>query len=120
MAGKYTDDEFLEQKRITNRKIDQKNVLLKDNRVEEFDMEDALSYCFNFVRETSRTWLRFKKQNYERLIRFQNQIFPEKVTFNGEKFGTEHLALVYKINQQSGANKSKVVTLRGIEPRFNP
>ncbi|MDQ5889883.1 MAG: hypothetical protein QG609_376, partial [Patescibacteria group bacterium] len=34
--------------------------------------------------------------------------------------GTDNLSLVYKINQQTGADKSKVVTLRGIEPRLPP
>jgi hypothetical protein len=81
--------------------------------IEEFDMEEALTYCFNFTKETSATWLRLKKQSYTRLMRFQKQIFPEKITFDGEKFGTTKLALFYKINQESGANKSAVVTQGG-------
>ncbi len=81
-------------------------------------MEEALNHCFNYVRETANNWIRFKKTNYAYAMRFQNQIFPEKITFDGEKFGTDNISLIYKINQQTGADKSKLVTLLGIEPRL--
>jgi hypothetical protein len=51
-------------------------------------------------------------------MRFQKQIFPEKITFNGEKFGTTKLDIFYKLNQEVGADKSALVTPRGIEPRL--
>lgn len=81
-------------------------------------MEEALNHCFSFVRETANTWSRLRRTNHSHAMRFQKQIFPEKITFDGEKFGNAKLSLIYKINQQSGADKSQVVTLRGIEPRF--
>jgi len=90
--------------------------LLKDNRIEEFDMEEALDYCFRFVGETAKTWLRLKDKNYSHLIRFQKQIFPEKLSFDGKKFGTADLGLVYKLNQENGDDKSKLVSLLEIEP----
>ena len=49
-------------------------------------------------------------------MRFQNQVFPRKITFDGEKFGTTDLSLIYKLNQENGANKSNLVRLVGIEP----
>ncbi len=119
-TGKYSDDEFQEQKEITNQKMYAKRQLLQDNHIEEFNMEEALNHCFNFVRETSKNWVRFKKTNYNYAMRFQKQIFPEKITFDGEKFGNTKLGLVYKINQQTGANKSQLVTLPGIEPGLPP
>lgn len=114
-TGKYSDDEFQEQKNIINQKMYAKRQLLQDNHIEEFDMEEALSHCFNYVRETAKNWIRFKNTNYNYAMRFQKQIFPEKITFDGEKFGNTKLGLVYKINQQTGADKSKVVTLQRIE-----
>ena len=81
-------------------------------------MEEALNYCFGFVRETSKTWLRLKKTNHERLVRFQNQVFPENKTFDGKLFGTASLSLIYKMNKENGANKSQLVTLPGVEPGF--
>jgi hypothetical protein len=115
-AGKYSDNEFLEQKNILNDKVYKKQRLLEDNHIEEFNMEEALDYCFRFVRETSKVWLRLKKQNYNRLMRFQKQIFPERITFDGEKFGTTKLGLVYKMNKENGTNKSQLVRVLVIEP----
>jgi site-specific DNA recombinase len=115
-AGKYSDTEFIEQKDIINTTITQKHQLIHENRIEEFDMEEALAYCFDFVRNTAKTWLELKKSNYDRLMRFQKQIFPEKITFDGEKFGNTKLSLIYNINKESRTKKSEVVTLPGIEP----
>ncbi len=117
-SGKYSDDEFTEQKAIINQNIYHKRQLLQDNHVEEFNMEEALEYCFRFVRESSKTWLRLKKQSYPRLMRFQKQVFPQKITFDGKKFGTTELSLVLKMNKENGANKSQLVTLPGFEPGF--
>ena len=31
--------------------------------------------------------------------RFQNRVFPEKIEFDGKKFGTKKMSLVYELNQ---------------------
>jgi site-specific DNA recombinase len=56
--GVYDDDELLEQKNIVNQKLREKTQLLMDNRIEEFNMDEALEHCFGFVRDTAKTWLR--------------------------------------------------------------
>ena len=117
-TDKYSDDEFQEQKNIINQKMYAKRQLLQDNHIEEFNMEEALNHCFNFVRETAKNWVRFKNTNYNYATRFQKQIFPEKITFDGEKFGNTKLGLVYKMNEENGANKSQLVTLLRIELRL--
>lgn len=116
--GEYTEDEFIEQKNIINLQIYQKNQLFEDNKIEEFDMEEALDYCFRFVRETSKTWIRLKDESPMNLLRFQKQIFPGKITFDGEKFGTDSLSLIYKIDQGIGSDKSQLVCLSGFEPEL--
>ena len=108
--GKYDDEEFQNQKAILLQMKYQKLQLLQDNHIEEFNMEEALSYCFQFVRQTSKTWLRLKNTNNDHLIRFQKLIFPEKVTFNGEKFGTTELSLIYKLNVENGTEKDTLVS----------
>ncbi len=117
-AGKYSDDEFLEQKEFINKKVYQKQQLLEDNHMEEFNMEEVLNHCFNFVRETAKTWVRLKNTSYTHAMRFQKQIFPEKITFDGEKFGTNNLGLVYKLNEGNKFKNSTLVTSRRIELRL--
>lgn len=108
-AAKYTDEEFMEQKKNINIRIQQKELLREEKKIEEFNMDEALEYTFNFVRQSADTWIRLKKLPAHR-VRFQNRVFPEKVPFDGQKFGTAKMSLIYEMNQQTGANKSKLVT----------
>ena len=114
--GIYTDEEFIDQKKRVNSRIDQKHLLLQESRVEEFNMEEALNYCFRFVGKTSKTWI---KGDLETKIRFQKMIFKGKTEFDGEKFGNPELSPIYALNKEYAGKKSKLVAPRGIEPLFS-
>ena len=118
-SGVYSDAEFLEQKGFIDRKVAEKKLVLQEKQMEEFDMDMALDYCFRFVRETAKTWIELAAYPQQR-ERFQNQVFPEKVGFDGKKFGTTKMSLVYELNQKDSVKNSNLVTPRGIEPRFRP
>ncbi len=110
-SGKYSDDDFLEQKRLVDNKIIQKRNLMQDKQEEEFEMNEALEHCFKYVRTTAKSWI---DADYATKLRLQRMIFTGSVKYNGEKFGTPDLRLVYKINQHSRADKSSLVALRRI------
>ncbi|MFT5037406.1 MAG: hypothetical protein ACI9VM_000986 [Candidatus Azotimanducaceae bacterium] len=74
------------------------------------NMEQVLEYCFNHVRESSKTWLKCKNDPEKRL-RFQNFIFEDNVEFSGERFGTTKLSPIYSIYQQYLIDPSTLVTL---------
>jgi site-specific DNA recombinase len=116
-GGAYTESEFLEQKRIVNQKLFEKSQLMNENRIEEFDMDAALNYCFEFVSSSAKTWERIQ---YPFKLRFQKNIFPEKTTFDGEKFGTTKLAKVYALGGECQGKKSQLVPPSGFEPEFPP
>ena len=118
-SGIYDDEDFLSQKNLINKKITQKKLLLHETDAHEFNMEEALEYCFSFVRNTARTWRELEKTPEKRL-EFQKLIFTENIEFSDEKFGTEYLSLVYKLNRQFDGEKSSLVTLPGIEPGLPP
>ena len=107
------------QKDNVNRKIAIKESQIHDKRIEEFNMDEALDYCFSFIRKTAETWRKLEKKPEKRL-RFQNLIFAENLPFSGEKFGTTKLTPIYSIYQEYLRDPSTLVTLRGIEPRFQP
>lgn len=115
--GKYNDQEFLEQKNLINHRIDEKNSLIHEKRVEEFNMEEALDYCFKFVRQTAKTWKQLES-NFTARMRFQKRIFAGRVEFDGQKFGTAALTNVYRINQEYQKQKSDLVAPSGFEPEF--
>jgi hypothetical protein len=112
---KYSDQEFLEQKEFIKQKIWHKQTLLQENHLEEFDMEEALDYCFSFVRKTVSTWDALEETDFTKLLQFQKQIFPEKVEFDGKKFGTSKLSLIYKLNQDNSLENSNLVDPRRFE-----
>lgn len=113
LAGKYTTDEFEEQKKLINEKIAQKRLLVREKWDEEFEMEEVLEYCFSYVRNTAKSWI---EADYKEKIRFQKLVFAGRVEFDGEKFGTAELRQVYKINQTFQSDKSSLVAPRGVEP----
>lgn len=113
----YTADEFKAQKDSISRKIAQKEVLIHDQRATEFNMDEALEYCFSVVRNTAETWLKLEKKP-EKRVWFQNLIFDENLTFSGEKFGTIKLTPIYSIYQEYLNDPSQLVT--HIVPQLEP
>lgn len=113
LAGKYSDEDFEEQRRLVNERITRQRYLVREKWEEEFDMEGVLEYCFAYVRDTAKAWV---EADYQTKIRLQNIVFSEKLPFDGEKFGTAELARVYAINQAFVADKSSLVAPRGVEP----
>jgi site-specific DNA recombinase len=114
-SGTYSDGEFVEQKDYINQLLQQKKQLSEEKRIEEFNMETALSYCFEFVRDSGDTWNSFNEEPDYRL-RFQKMIFPEKVTFDGKKFDTTKMSIVYELNQTTGTDLQNLVRPPGLEP----
>lgn len=114
-TGIYTDSEFDEQRNFINRMIDEKRLLVHEKAVEEFDMEEALNYCFNFIKQTSKTWL---EADFPHKLQFQKLIFKGNIEFDGKKFGTTKLSALYALNREYSGEKSHLVAPRGIEPRL--
>lgn len=115
-GGKYTDDEFLEQKQLVNDRINQKYQLIEENRIEEFDMDEALNTCFAYARSPGLKW---KEANYPMRLRLQSLIIKGKTHFNGKKFGTQDLSVIYKLVEESSGKKSHLVAPPGFEPGFD-
>lgn len=115
--GKYSDQEFSDQKELINRRIEEKKLLLRDQDIREIEMEKALDYAFYFVRNASKVWL---ESSYEQKIALQKLIFTKPVPFDGEKFGTPDLSLVYQQKKTPLSESSSLVARRGIEPLFSP
>ena len=114
--GKYSDEDFKEQKNLINKEINSQYALIQESREEEFQIEKVLDCCFDFVRNTSKTWI---ESNHSEKVRFQKLIFKNRVLFDGEKFGTPDLSLIYKINQASQPDYYNLVVPRGVEPLFS-
>ena len=81
-------------------------------------MEEALAYCFDFVRNTAKTWVGLEN-DYAARLRFQKRILSGNLEFDGQKFGAANLTNIYKLNRDYKKQKSNLAAPRGIEPRFD-
>lgn len=112
-SGKYSDEDFEQQKSLINEKISKRRLLIREKWDEEFEMEEVLNYCFSYVRTTAKHWV---EADYKEKIRLQKLVFAGRIKFDGEKLGTAELREVYRINQVYQTDKSSLVAPRGVEP----
>ena len=84
-AGKYTDIEFIEQKSLLESQLAEKSSLIhKTSLVDTFDLEEALTSCFQFIDRAAKGWL---KEDPEIRSWFQQLVFNgKKLSFDGEQF----------------------------------
>lgn len=115
--GIYSGVEFLQRKNNLNMEKARKEALIQENRMEEFDMDEALEYCFNFIRNASTIWQEIKNEP-ELVNSFQKLIFKEKIPFEGDGFGNSKLASIYELEKELGEENSSLVTSRRIELRL--
>lgn len=95
-------------------RIDQKQAEFKDTKIELCDdIEGCLEYCGFFVSNVSNLW---QDAGLDLKQRFQTIVFPDKIYFDGEKFGNTRTALIFKQLQQMQTQKSQVVAPSGFEP----
>ena len=110
-SGTYSDADFEQQKNYINRRINEKRLLINEKAAEEYKMEEALDYCFNFIRDSAKTWKDFET-NHGIRVRFQKRIFTGPLEFNGKIFsGTPSLSCVYKINEHFQNDETSLVRL---------
>ena len=88
-------------------RIDQKQAELEDTKIELCDdITGCLEYCGFFVSNVSNLW---QDAGLDLKQRFQTIVFPDKIYFDGEKFGNTKTALIFKQLQQIQPSKSEVV-----------
>lgn len=76
------------------------------------DIEGALAYAMNFIRNLGRQWFDLSPQLHSR---FQKHVFPEGIPYDRRKgFGTTRLGLIYELNRRFAGEKSALVDLLGI------
>lgn len=113
--GLLDDNDFKEEFERIKQKITDTQLLLSDNRIEEFNIDETVTYVFNFITTIPEYW---RQASYQQRVKLQGLIFPEKPVYTYSEFETQQIALNFEANKQYKGNKSSLVALRGIEPRF--
>ncbi len=112
--GSYSKEEFQERREQADNEIAAARISLSESRIEQFDVEGALSYATQFIRDLARQWFDLPPKLRPR---FQKLVFPEGIPYKRDTgFGTAKLGLIFEINRQSRGKKSDVVPSEGFEP----
>ena len=121
MSGKgklLTDEEFLGVRAKYDEEIAITRLSLNETCIEEWDIEAAITYAKQTIRNLPRLWFDLPLEQQQR---FQKLVFPKSVTYSPEHgFGTAELGLIYEINRIWDGQKTTLVPPRGVEPRFTP
>ena len=70
-------------------------------------IEQILNFGLSVLSNLGRTWENIKNIDVKR--RFQRWIFPEGLSYDGEKFGTQRIACSLKVKQAKNAEGSSMV-----------
>ena len=112
--GTYSREEGKERRAEMENKIMATKISLGEARIEQFDLEGAITYATNFIGDLARQWFDLSPQLRPR---FQKLVFPEGLPYSHVSgYGTAKLGLIYEINHQTGGDLSQVVDLAGLAP----
>ncbi len=98
---------FLESERS---EIDISKCRIKSGSV---DVGEAIAFCEEYLATPSQVWERAGVSSKLKLQWFQ---FPKGITFDGEKFGTPEISLVFKAKEAFQPLHSTMVDPTGFEP----
>ncbi len=111
--GTYTKEDGKERLAEVENQITAAKISLSEAKIEQFDIEAALSYATNFISDLGRQWFDLPAQLRPR---FQKLVFPEGLPYSlTSGYGTAKLGLIYEINRRSSGDLSPLVDPRRFE-----
>jgi site-specific DNA recombinase len=110
--GTYSREEGRERLGEIKNQIIAAEIAMHEARIEQFDIEAAITYATDFISDLGRQWFDLAP---ELRPRFQKLIFPEGVPYSRfEGFGTTKTGLTFALCQQNAGDISSVVDLWGV------
>ena len=112
--GSYSKEEFMERKEAVEIEIATARIELSEARIEQYDIEAAVSFAVQYVKSVDRQWF---DASPETQVKFQKLIFPAGISYSPNKgFGTTELGLLYQVNTELCNDSARVVVLTGLVP----
>jgi hypothetical protein len=90
---------------------------LNDAVLNQLDIEGVLAFAEHLLTNAARFWIELALEQKQQL---QQVLFPEGISFDGEKFGTAVTCLAFKQLGENDGPKSGVASPTGFEPVFWP
>jgi hypothetical protein len=106
-CGIYTDDQFRERIAEADNRVAAAKISLSETRIEQFDIEGAMCYAEQFIRNLSRQW---RELPHALRPRFQRLVFPEGIPYDRKSgFGTAKVGSIFRLNERQTSDKSALV-----------
>ena len=90
---------------------------IHDARVEELDIQAALNYATNALRNAAKFWIQCSGEQKQS---FQRVLFPEGLVFEGESFRTATTCIAFSYLQGISSDGSSLASRTGVEPVSPP
>lgn len=109
-SGTYSDDDFREQKRLIDERIQQKRLSLLDRSSSEIKLvEKALEDCVVHLVNPTATWVRLEA-DFTKRLHFQKLLVPTGVWFDGQGVRTQSFSFIYRLKRSIETADSDLVT----------
>ena len=118
MTGVLTDGQAKEYLAGREQRKQEIQLRLSELGTTESNVDEIWNFGLGVLSDLSGTWENIA--NIEVKQRFQRWVFPENLTYDGEKFGTRRIACSLSIKQAKNAEVSPMVPPTGIEPVSQP
>lgn len=114
--SEISQEEFLKLKDGIENQIAGYRISSNESQTDEFDMESAILYAVQFLRNVDRQW--FDEEDVKRKQRLQKMVFPEGIIYDKAtgNFGTAKLSCIFELNRTFDGNRSHFVAGAGIAP----
>lgn len=109
------DDDFKEAFDKINNEIGIKQFKLVETKLEEFDIDEAVNYVFDFIKTIPIYW-KDEMTSFEQKIKIQGLIFEENPTYDYKTFQTPKLCPILQTKKALAYANTSLVVPRGIEP----
>lgn len=108
------DDDFKEAFEKVRTEIANKQSDLDETNLQEFDLDEAVTYVFNFIKTIPEFW-KAESTSYVEKIKLQSLIFPEKTIYDYKTFRTPKFSLIFANKKDLAYAKSSLVSHSGLE-----
>ena len=109
-------EEYLSRKRKIDVDIEDVKVEQAKFYTEEVNVQQLINRGLAMLENPAETWEIIKA--IEPRVEFQRHLFPKGIEWDGEKCRTPKISVCLETIRDCGNNKSRLVALRGIEPRL--
>ncbi len=109
----FNDEDFKMAFEKVKKEIADKQADIFGMKLESFNVDQAVSYVFDFIATIPEFW---EQATYQQQIKLQSLIFPEKPIYDLNEFRTPVLSPILETKKELANANSSIVIPGGIEP----